>query len=942
MKTNNLSLIKILINFLFFLFLLTNSILYSQTSDATLRKIGFFTGNNIGLTAYNDGAISGFNQGVDIRGEWPLGSGENYIGDITPCIGIELPIKDYNNDGLQDTIHSVIISRGPRLGQGDEKHPIFGYFWGFNPLPDYVNENSNSFALSNDQNSWPTNWGGVWPGLYKTGEIVANQEAYFKMDNYWDDEFNENFYPIKSDSTITGLGIEVAVRLLQFNSLGLEDVFFRVYDITNNSDYNYAKVFFGNVTGTLMGGDGDSSDDLADVDDSTGIIYSWDSDGIGNNGQRTATMGEAFIESPSFKDIGEFKFFTISASPNMSNDELLWDRFTKPINYLELDPIPYDGDILYSTKLFSLNSKETKRIVSIIAFDYLKEGVEQKALLAEALWHNQFDEQLLLNNINIIDFDENSEFSNEVPIRWESENNIGNVEILYSGDFGNSWKSIVKDLPNNGSYDWNSNISNINESAFAQIKLILNDGGYYIGNSSSNYFILNLGDNGTPNLNILNEEDLYYQTLTDYNIDLSLLIGDSEKELLSLNIYYKTSKYGSYEFYDNKEYPFSNVAHLYNLNLKNMPNSDELYLKFELSDSENKFVYETQKISKNNEREAELSEYLTVLSGYSESNLKIYIVDEEELIPEEYLITFDDTSSTENVFYNVEKTSDGSKVLENELLLPKKESKVFNGIVFEPDFVNTELDASKSFWSSSVLSEYIFSMEPFINFYDTLDDGYGLPNDYKIVFYEENVNTSVADTLKQLTPPFYNIIPAKPVNFRIWNVTQGEEVNFTSFNTGTLTSFINIWLHEDNFANRKRTWRINIFSLEPNNYPVGIDTLYLVTQKGFSIYDSLVIRNLVSNVAETDFIPSEYQLSQNYPNPFNPVTNIEFSIPTKSYVSLKIYNILGEEVKTLVSGVRNAGKYIMKFDASNLASGIYIYRIKSGTFSNSKKLVLLK
>ena len=118
--------------------------------------------------------------------------------------------------------------------------------------------------------------------------------------------------------------------------------------------------------------------------------------------------------------------------------------------------------------------------------------------------------------------------------------------------------------------------------------------------------------------------------------------------------------------------------------------------------------------------------------------------------------------------------------------------------------------------------------------------------------------------------------------------------------------------------------------------------MYLVTQKGFSIYDSLVIKNLVSNVAETDFIPSEYQLSQNYPNPFNPVTNIEFSIPTKSYVSLKIYNILGEEVKTLVSGVRNAGKYIMKFDASNLASGVYIYRIKSGTFSHSKKLILLK
>ncbi len=91
-----------------------------------------------------------------------------------------------------------------------------------------------------------------------------------------------------------------------------------------------------------------------------------------------------------------------------------------------------------------------------------------------------------------------------------------------------------------------------------------------------------------------------------------------------------------------------------------------------------------------------------------------------------------------------------------------------------------------------------------------------------------------------------------------------------------------------------------------------------------------------------DIFPTKFSLGQNYPNPFNPVTNIEFSIPTKSHVSLIIYNVLGEEVKTLVSGERNAGKYNLKFDASSLSSGVYIYRIKSGSFSNSKKLVLVK
>ncbi len=925
---------------LLFLFLLTNSILISQTSDATSRKIGFLTGNRIGLSAYNDGAISGFRQGIDIRGEWPLGSGESYIGDITPCIGVELPVKDYNNDGIQDTIHSVIISRGPRLHQGYEIHPVFSYFWGFNPLPNYVNENSNSLPVSHIPNSWPTNWGGVWPGLFNSGIFIADQAAFFKMDDYWDDEFNENYHPIKSDSSITGLGIEVAVRLLQFNTDGLEDVFFRVYDITNNSDYNYEKVFFGNVTGTLMGGDGDSADDLADLDENTGIIYSWDSDGVGNKGQRTATMGEAFIETPSFKDVGQFGFFAASVMPNMSNDSLLWDRFTRPYPYSSNPPIPMDGDILYSTKLFSLNSKETKRVVSVIVFDYSHIGVEQKTHLAEALWHNQFDKQKLLNNISIPNFDGASEFTNEDPINWESSNSNGKVEILYSGDFGNTWQSIAKNISNNGSYNWSSNSSNIHESPFAQIKITLQDSGYYVGNSISNYFHLNLTGNGLPKLNILNEDDLYYKTLTESSIDLSLLIGDSEKENLSLNIYYKQSKFSTYKLFDNKNYTFSREAQVYNLDLINIPNSDEIYLKFELSDSENMLVYETQRISKYHEREAQPSGYINVLSGYSESSLDIYIVNKDALSPEEYLITFDDTSSSENVFFSVEKKIDGTKILENELLLPQTESKIFNGIVFKPDYVKTELDLSKSFWKSNVLSDYNFTMEPFKNLADTIDNGYGLPNDYKIIFYEENVITSVADTITERfigTLQIKTIIPSKPVNFRIWNTTENKEVNFTTFNTGTLTSFTNIWLHEENLANRKRTWRINLTTLEPNNYPVGIDTLCLSTQKGFSIYDSLVIKDLATNVEETNFIPSEYHLSQNYPNPFNPTTSIEFSIPTKSHVSLKIYNLLGEEVKSLVTGERNAGKYKLKFNASNLASGVYIYRLRAGLFSSSKK-----
>jgi hypothetical protein len=89
-------------------------------------------------------------------------------------------------------------------------------------------------------------------------------------------------------------------------------------------------------------------------------------------------------------------------------------------------------------------------------------------------------------------------------------------------------------------------------------------------------------------------------------------------------------------------------------------------------------------------------------------------------------------------------------------------------------------------------------------------------------------------------------------------------------------------------------------------------------------------------------IPNSYSLSQNYPNPFNPSTNIQYSIPKTGFVSLKIYNLLGQEVTTLIEGNQTAGTYVATFDASRVSSGVYFYRLTSGGFAEVKKMLLLK
>ena len=98
-----------------------------------------------------------------------------------------------------------------------------------------------------------------------------------------------------------------------------------------------------------------------------------------------------------------------------------------------------------------------------------------------------------------------------------------------------------------------------------------------------------------------------------------------------------------------------------------------------------------------------------------------------------------------------------------------------------------------------------------------------------------------------------------------------------------------------------------------------------------------------SNVVNINYeIPFEFSLSQNYPNPFNPTTKIQYSVGDKGFVTLKLYDISGQEIKTLVNETKEAGVYNINFDGSDLASGVYLIRMISGNFSSIIKMNILK
>jgi type IX secretion system substrate protein len=141
------------------------------------------------------------------------------------------------------------------------------------------------------------------------------------------------------------------------------------------------------------------------------------------------------------------------------------------------------------------------------------------------------------------------------------------------------------------------------------------------------------------------------------------------------------------------------------------------------------------------------------------------------------------------------------------------------------------------------------------------------------------------------------------------------------------------------FVNSTNSNPFVLTALNPGIYTVNAGYKEPSRNWDFTQVD-LTVTSVGTNSPEN--LSSSYQLSQNYPNPFNPSTTIEFSIPQSEFVTLKVYNLLGQEVTTLVSDNLNASDYSYSWDAGSLAGGVYIYKMQAGSFQQINKMILLK
>jgi hypothetical protein len=196
---------------------------------------------------------------------------------------------------------------------------------------------------------------------------------------------------------------------------------------------------------------------------------------------------------------------------------------------------------------------------------------------------------------------------------------------------------------------------------------------------------------------------------------------------------------------------------------------------------------------------------------------------------------------------------------------------------------------------------------------------------------------------------YQNVLPVELISFNASVANNNVHLNWSTA-TETNNSGFEIERLQDSKIEKLKDWEKIGFvpgfgtTTEPKSYSFvdeNVTTgIYKYRLKQIDFDGSFTYSNEIE--VEVDFTPKEFVLYQNYPNPFNPKTVISYQLPVYGNVTLKVYDVLGNEVATLVNEEKPAGEYEVEFDASTLASGMYLYKLQAGGFSSIKKMVMMK
>ncbi|HXX65292.1 MAG TPA: FlgD immunoglobulin-like domain containing protein [Bacteroidota bacterium] len=958
------------------LLLASFGLMSAQSSGPQFQKAAVLQGNRV-QTVFGNWGVIGQPDSLGRRGAWIYPT-NGYIGDLSIFVGLEFPIRDYNGDGLPDTVHSVITCQVDRPTQLRDADPLTGAPWTFEPEAGFDNISGQLPAVRSDKRTWPSVWpdhpewgAGHWNGLLGPDSLAGDDETFFRMDDQNDQRFNiaaNNtrgiaFHPDSTNASRTGQGITVSVRYIESNVEPFRNIFYRVYDITNTGTTDYSKVVLGTLTGTYIGITSTEdfqewSNDAAVYFPAEDFILAWNFPGnammdpywVGPVGE----FGEALVESPAGDHIASCDVFAPSSQIVLGSDEDLWNRllpgyYAHPLSVIDDTVAMYgeDMDYMYGTGYFSLKAGETKRIVAVIAYGYGKGEIQQKILLARALWNSKFRVDAVSNSVAITNFTTHTFLSGMQTIEWSTKSTEGTVSIWYSPDAGANWMPVLSGVPNTGSASWST--ANTPDAAFGLLRMFAYDsaGKLYAYSQCRSYFTVDNPGNGVPFVRIMDSTITGGTTLPDATYRLPLLIGDPEWGSLNVTVLYRTGEGQAFVPFETFSTPSALTVQRYSINLAGIPNASSMQLKVVVSDGVSASSDSTLFFNKQTTR-ATLPAGRVRFSGLSHVPLSVTIKDSAALRADTYVVTFDDTAFSGPKTFSVWDSTRHAWVIKGVDLVPGIESAEFDGLTLKVSDITTVPDPTQTRWNRNIPGGVGAPSVSVVQIPLGSILGYRQPYDYRIVYADEIVDTTVYLQINQWLALF-----PTPVNFAVYNIETNKKVKVASY---VQPGAADLFFMEDVCGKQTPTWNFvqRYSTLSADSLPHAGDTAYIFTDKGLSIYDTLTVWGIISSVNGKAEVPASFALYQNYPNPFNPSTRIDYDLATRARVTLRIFNILGQEVAQLIDEPQLPGRHSVNWDGhsargQSLASGAYFCRIeaqglggKGMYFTRVVKMVYLK
>jgi predicted esterase len=520
--------------------------------------------------------------------------------------------------------------------------------------------------------------------------------------------------------------------------------------------------------------------------------------------------------------------------------------------------------------------------------------------------------------------------SGDVPVTWTTAAAGDSVELWFSSNGGDTWARIAGPLPDRGSYLWKTD--SVADCVFGRLKVALRrEDGVCCGLSTSAMFCINNASDGQPGVRILNTE-FYSDPLFDQDsLDLRLVIGDPEFGPVDVQIVYETAVGGPAEGVASFPTQGDTTVQVRRIGLAGLGNSDAGVLKVLVSDGTSIGSAATPPFVKRTPRtEGPRADHVKGVSG---ADVFVNVVAPGQLTGHAYRVTFRQTRSAPPVYDVFDVTDSTMRVSNIGGLDGHTESPAFDGVrLLVRDYPAAKADLDSSRWIRGLAS---ITANIFVPARIT-GTGHPYPYDYLLTLSDTFVDTSIAAFG----------LDAVPMKFLAHNLTLDSQADVCFFDgdgDGTISAMDEVdFLERDSLGAYQLSWAVFFVAGEGDTLPVPGDQFLLKTIKPLTSADVFEFTTPTASGITADLVPTTPVLEQNYPNPFNPSTTIRYALPERSFVTLVMYNILGQRVVTLAEGEREAGYHEVRFEASGLASGVYLYRLRAGTFVQTKKLSLVR